>query len=139
MLALRCAAGLNGCSLKTEDNLKVGTSMHACMPVCCTCRPRMLASQPQRARDPSAAWREEGSCIIIAGSAREAKAIYDSRGLLGMHCRRHRRPPWICMHARIRILDRSARMQVVAGLPRERVMLETDCPWCEVRNTHAGE
>ncbi|PNH09651.1 putative deoxyribonuclease TATDN1 [Tetrabaena socialis] len=29
-------------------------------------------------------------------------------------------------------------LAVVAGLPLERIMLETDCPWCEVRPTHAG-
>ncbi|KAG2435241.1 hypothetical protein HXX76_007319 [Chlamydomonas incerta] len=29
-------------------------------------------------------------------------------------------------------------LAVVGGLPLERIMLETDCPWCEIRPTHAG-
>jgi len=29
-------------------------------------------------------------------------------------------------------------LKVVAGIPADRLMLETDCPWCEVRPSHAG-
>ena len=29
-------------------------------------------------------------------------------------------------------------LEVVAKIPLDKIMLETDCPWCEVRPTHAG-
>merc|ERR1711913_184158 len=29
-------------------------------------------------------------------------------------------------------------LKVMAGIPANRLMLETDCPWCEVRPSHAG-
>lgn len=29
-------------------------------------------------------------------------------------------------------------LQVVASLPKEKILLETDSPWCEIRQTHAG-
>lgn len=29
-------------------------------------------------------------------------------------------------------------LTVMAGIPVERLMLETDCPWCEIRPSHAG-
>ncbi|GIL53311.1 hypothetical protein Vafri_8943 [Volvox africanus] len=29
-------------------------------------------------------------------------------------------------------------LAVVAALPLERIMIETDCPWCDIRPTHAG-
>jgi TatD DNase family protein len=29
-------------------------------------------------------------------------------------------------------------LAVVAGVPADRLMLETDCPWCEIRPSHAG-
>ncbi|MEW5297699.1 MAG: hypothetical protein WDW36_000886 [Sanguina aurantia] len=35
-------------------------------------------------------------------------------------------------------LKTDANVDVVAGLPSDRIMLETDCPWCEIRPTHAG-
>jgi TatD DNase family protein len=28
-------------------------------------------------------------------------------------------------------------LRVAAGIPAERLLLETDCPWCEIRPTHA--
>lgn len=30
------------------------------------------------------------------------------------------------------------RLQTVAQLPADRLMLETDCPWCSIRPSHAG-
>lgn len=29
-------------------------------------------------------------------------------------------------------------LKVAAGVPLDRIMLETDCPYCEIRSTHAG-
>lgn len=30
-------------------------------------------------------------------------------------------------------------LKVVAEIPNERILLETDCPWCAIRPSHAGE
>ena len=29
-------------------------------------------------------------------------------------------------------------LKVMAGIPVEKLMIETDCPWCEIRPSHAG-
>lgn len=29
-------------------------------------------------------------------------------------------------------------LKVVAAIPEDRLMIETDCPWCEIRPSHAG-
>jgi TatD DNase family protein len=29
-------------------------------------------------------------------------------------------------------------LDVVRDIPLDRIMLETDCPWCDIRPTHAG-
>ena len=35
-------------------------------------------------------------------------------------------------------LRTEASLEVVKALPRERILLETDAPWCDIRPTHAG-
>jgi TatD DNase family protein len=29
-------------------------------------------------------------------------------------------------------------LKTVAALPNDKILIETDCPWCEIRPTHAG-
>lgn len=29
-------------------------------------------------------------------------------------------------------------LETVKNLPQDRILLETDCPWCEIRPSHAG-
>lgn len=29
-------------------------------------------------------------------------------------------------------------IKVAAAVPEDRLMIETDCPWCEIRPSHAG-
>lgn len=35
-------------------------------------------------------------------------------------------------------LKNAENLEVVKNLPKERILLETDCPWCEIRPTHAS-
>lgn len=35
-------------------------------------------------------------------------------------------------------LKTDANLEVVKGLPNDKIMLETDAPWCEIRPTHAS-
>lgn len=35
-------------------------------------------------------------------------------------------------------LKTAENLQVIKKIPKEKILLETDCPWCEVRPSHAG-
>lgn len=35
-------------------------------------------------------------------------------------------------------LKRAEQLKTLAKIPVERILLETDCPWCGIRNSHAG-
>lgn len=29
-------------------------------------------------------------------------------------------------------------LKTVCGIPNDKILIETDCPWCEIRPSHAG-
>lgn len=35
-------------------------------------------------------------------------------------------------------LKTSQNLETVSALPNDKILMETDCPWCEIRPTHAG-
>lgn len=35
-------------------------------------------------------------------------------------------------------LKTAENLETVKSLPRDKILLETDCPWCEIRPSHAG-
>ena len=43
-----------------------------------------------------------------------------------------------CFLIELKNIRKKENLDVVALIPLDRIMLETDCPWCEVRPTHAG-
>ena len=36
-------------------------------------------------------------------------------------------------------LKTAENLEVMAAVPLDRLLIETDCPWCEIRPSHAGE
>lgn len=78
----------------------------------------------------------------FTGTMDEMKALVDLDLFIGINgCSLKACAPHICMRVMLRTascMQMKENIDVVCAIPEDRIMIETDAPYCDIRNTHAG-